>query len=1169
MLFSLQRRTHFIFIKVSHLFPLFSFSITHHCSSTPQSNPHKSIKSHIDAPSIRASCITNSVLSKCSDLLIKPTQPSITSSSSLEQFLLNLSHLNPRITRKFWRKSELEPQDVLELLLGFESNAGKLGIDAKKVASLLGIFKWPSARTKQGGSFKHFDQSFKIMIGLLVQVGLYKDAEWVLLAMDKETILLDDQEIYSSLIEWYVGVDELEKSVNTYDRMRGMNLVPSLSCYHTLVSYLVHRNESKLLFQVYGDMVDMGMAEKGIYENVIRVLCRDGKVLESRNLIKKTRVYGIKPSFLILDAIASGYCEKKDYDDLMSLFIEMNCFPDVIVGNKIMHSICQNLGIEEAFEFIKELEHLGFTPDAITFGILIGWSCKEGHLKNAFLCLSNVLSRGLKPHKCSYNAIISACFKHGMWNHANAIVLEMEDEDVTLDMSTSRVLLAGYCKNRRFDEVKVVIEKMVQKGLIELSPLQDPISKAFLLLGIDPLVLRVRRDNDVAFSKTEFYDSVGNGLYLEGDVVDFDQTMIKVLDDSMVPDYNRVILKDDGLTTIDELVHWGQELSFSGLSTMLKKFHVSNSGFKTLTTLLEKTPNLHNNLDEETLNLLVQAYVKRGFVHKSKKIFDKMVKKKVKIAREAYSALVRGLCKKGNSNDLRECWDLVQNKNWLPTLNDYRTLIHSLCKNNMVMESLFLFEHAMMDYPHEVTIIFNGFLENLCGIGFTKVACVLFQELLERGYGLDQTAYSHLLSGLCKENRFSEAFIMSNTILSKFPTPNVDIYNVLLHRYCVVKDLRKVKEVFGAILKKNITIYISSYSKFVSLMCNEGRSHFAFLLKDLMVKQSCSHIALYNILIFHLFASKNSAFVDMLLDEIQEKGLEFDDVTYNFLVYGFSNCKAGSRSVYYLTEMMYYKELKPTNRSIRAVIRSLLKDGEFKKVLNLSQEMETRRWVQCSIVQNEIITNFLNTGKLLEAVNFLENMISKDLIPGNINYNNLIKKMCHYGRKDTAFDLLDSMLIKGNIPDSTSYDCLLQDLCVSNKIDDALDLYTEMLTRKLKPSIKTYEVLTEKLCEFGRTLEGEMLIDAVIGVGEQPSKGMFGSVVSRYRYERNFTKASELLQRMQQFGYKPDFETHWSLISTLSRFSGRDKDDNSSNFLSKLLSESGFKLKKRLDPKSK
>ncbi|KAI7752454.1 hypothetical protein M8C21_020346 [Ambrosia artemisiifolia] len=1129
MLYTLQQRTHFI--KVSHLLPL--FSIKHHSSSTQHPQPN----------------VTKPLITNCSNLLVR-TKPTHT----LQECLVDVSYLTPRVTRKLWRKFELDPQDVLELLLGYQSFGIKLGVDVKRVASLFNIFKWVSSRTKKDRSFKHLDQSFKIMVRLLVRVGLCKDAEWVVLEMDKNGILLDDQEVCCDLIEWYVSIDELEKSVDMYDRMTRLNLVPSLCCYRTFVNYLVDRNESKLVFRVCGDMFDMGMVEKDVYEKVVQVLCGVGNVLESRNLIKKAYVCGMKPDSLVLDAIASGYCEKKDYDDLLSLFVEMSCFPDVMVGNKIIHSVCQNLGVDKAFAFLKELERLGFTADAITFGILIGWSCKEGQLRNALLCLSNVLARGLKPHKYSYNAILSAVFKHGMWNHANDIVLEMEDEGVTLDMSTFRVLLAGYCKNRRFDEVKVMIEKMAQKGLIELSPLQDPISKAFLLLGTDPSVLRIRRDNDVAFSKTEFYDSVGNGLYLEGDVVDFDQSMIKVLDDAMVPDYNLIFLKDDGLNTVDELVHWGQELSFAGFATLMKRFHVSNSGFKTLTTLLEKIPNLHNNLDEETLNLLVQAYAKRGFVHKSKKVFDKMVKKKVLITRETYSALVSGLSKKGNSSDLRECCDFIQNKNWLPSLNDYRTLIYSLCNNKMVVESLSLFEHAMMDYPHEVTEIFYGFLENLCGIGFTKTGRFLVQELIERGYRLDQVAYNHLLSGLCKEKRFSEAFVMSNTILAKITTPNVDMYNVLLHEYCAVKDLRKVKEVFGAILRKNISIYTSSYSKFVSLMCNEGRSCYAFSLKDLMVKQSSSHITLYNILIFHLFASKNSLFVDMLLDEIQEKGLVFDDVTYNFLVYGFSNCKAGSRSVYYLTEMMS-KELKPSNRSLRAVVRSLLKDGEFKKVLKLSQEMETRRWAHCSVVQNEIVTSFLNMGKLQEAVNFLENMIRKDLIPNNINYNNLIKKMCGHGRKDTAFDLLDSMLMKGNIPDSTTYDCLVQDLCVCNKIDDALDLYTEMMNRKLEPSIKTYEVLTEKVCEFGRTLEGEKLIDAMIRAGEQPSKGMFGSVISRYRFERNFTKASTLLQRMQQFGYKPDFETHWSLISTLSRFSDRDNDDKGSNFLSKLLSE--------------
>ncbi|GJR48341.1 pentatricopeptide repeat-containing protein [Tanacetum coccineum] len=1131
MLFTFKRTTH-LTTKVTHLISL------KHISSTG---------------------LTNSILAKCPNIITKKTQPSNTN-ASIQQLLLNISNLNPKITRKLWRNNEIKPQDFHELLLGFESCNENLLLDGKNIESLFAIFKRVGV--------KHVDGSFRIMVGLLVRVGLFKDAEWVLLEMDKEGVLLDDDGIYGKMIEWYVGVDELGKCVELYDKMRGLDLVPSASCYGSLVEYLVCKGECELVLRVYDDMVRYCVVEKGVYEKVIRVLCRTGKVQESRNLIKRTFVCGLKPTSLVLDAIASGYCEKKDYDDLLSLFSEMDSVPDVAVGNKIIQSMCQNLGVEEAFEFMKKLERLRFTPDATTFGILIGWSCKEGNLKDAFCYLGDVLSRGLKPHKNSYNAIISAVFKQGMWNHAKDIVLEMEDEGVTVDMSTYRVLLAGYCKSRQFDEVKMTIEKMVNKSLIELSPLQDPIAKAFLLLGIDPLAVRVRRDNDVAFSRTEFYDSMGNGLYLEGNVVDFDQTMVNVLDDSMIPDYNRLIVNESGLATIAELVHWGQEVYLSTFSALVKKLHVSNSGFKTITTLLEHMPHFHNELDEETLNLLVQAHVKRGFVDKAKKVYNEMIKKNLKIKNKTYSAIATGVCKKGNSKDLHECWDLVQNKNWLPTQSDYRILMYALCQNDMVMEVLSLFERAIVDYPHESLEIFYGFLEKLCGIGLTKVARVLLEEFLERGYDLDQVAYSHILHGLCEEKRFSEAFVMSKTMLAKNIAPDFDIYNVLLHGYCMAKDLIKVKEVLGAILKKNITISISSYSKLVSLMCNGGRSQFALSIKDHMVKQNSSHIIMYNMLIFHLFASRNNLLVDMLLCEIQEKGLEFNDVTYNFLVHGFSQCVPVSRTLGYLTEMMS-RERKPSNRSLRAVIRSLLNAGEFNKVLKLSQQMQTRGWVHCSTFQNEVVMGFLKTGKLQEAINFLDKMAIKDLVPDNINYDIIIKQMCCNGRKDKAFDLLDTMLKKGNIPDSTSYDCLVQDLCVSHRLEEALDLYTEMLIRKLKPDIKTYEIATQKLCESGRTSEAEKIIYDMICVGEQPSEVMFRSVISRHRSERNYGKASELLQMMQQFGYKPDFETHWSLISTLSRFSGRDKDYSSSNFLSRLLSESGFMPKKGVDPKLK
>nr|GEZ37930.1 hypothetical protein [Tanacetum cinerariifolium] len=174
-----------------------------------------------------------------------------------------------------------------------KSNGVGLRVENKRVKEGENEFDYLSALSHANNSIYGEIPDFRIMVGLLVRVGLFKDAEW-----------------------WYVGVDELGKCVELYYKMRGLDLVSSVSCYGSLVDYLV-----------------------------------------------------------FMDAIVSGYCEKKDYDDLLSLFSEMDCVPDVAVGNKIIQSLCQNLRAEEAFEFMKKLERLRFTPDAITFGFLIGWSC--------------------------------------------------------------------------------------------------------------------------------------------------------------------------------------------------------------------------------------------------------------------------------------------------------------------------------------------------------------------------------------------------------------------------------------------------------------------------------------------------------------------------------------------------------------------------------------------------------------------------------------------------------------------------------------------------------------------------------------------------------------------------------------------------------------------------
>ncbi|KAK6153001.1 hypothetical protein DH2020_012640 [Rehmannia glutinosa] len=1068
---------------------------------------------------------------------------------------------------------------------------------AYKVESLWGIFKWASEQTRE---LEHFPQSCKIMALLLVQVGYFREAEYLLSKKESQGILLDCEEVFNNLIEGYLGEFELDRGLSIYERMKRLALVPSLLSYKALVNYLVELNETQLMYHVYMDMIKMGMGmtvdENGISENVIRLLCIDGKVQEARDLVKRIMNYGIKPSNLVVNAISTGYCDKKDYNDLLSFFAEVKIAPDVILGNKILFSLCRNFGVEQASMFLHKLEELGFCPDEITLGILVGFSCREGKLKNAFFYISDILSRGLKPNVHSYNSLLSGMFKEGMWMHARDMLVEMNDIGVSPDLSTFRVLLAGFCKARLFDEVKAIVSEMADHDLIDLSSLEDPLTKGFMILGLSPLQVKIKRDNDKGFSKTEFFDNLGNGLYLDTDLDEYEKKITRVLEDAMVPDFNSSIIEKihsrDIKSTqviVDEMFRWGQELSLPALSSLLNRLSRSPSSVETINHHLAIMSKSIYQLDHRTLNMLVQTYSRKGFTFSARTLFNGMVRRGYTIEKGTYSALLFDICKKGDLRSFQYLCELARKSNWSPEAKDGNALLGYLCKNKWFSEVFELVETTILDQMAYSRLV-SGFCEEkrfteafeifefmlsqylsppvdisalvisqLCKTNFEKAVEVKNIYLRDQPCAL-LPINGALINGLCKSGKSEEAASLFKEVLLKGLVPNFEVYNALIEGYCGENNFKKVKELLGVMIRKNLSISISSYSKMARLTCTEGKFSLPLSLKELML-QVTHHpeLVLYNILIFHISSTRKSFLLDGVIHALQEKELHFDDVTYNFVIRGYLLCNDISRSLGLMT--MIKQELRPSNRSLRKVIIRLCHKGKLELALDLSREMELRGWKFGSVVQNNIVDALLHNGKLIEAVEFLNTMALKDLIPDNVNYDYLIKRFYQHGRLDKAVDLLNIMLKKGSSPESTSYDYITRGFCDSYKFDIALDFYTEMLHRDLKPSLVTREILVCGLSECGRLEEAENLLKSMIQLGETPRREVFESLINKYRCEKNISKASEVLRVMQQKGYVPDFDTHWSLISNLSNSSKKDDNRKNSSFLSSLLSGFGFERK--------
>lgn len=200
-------------------------------------------------------------------------------------------------------------------------------MEADKVESLFKLFNWAA---NQSRDFVHVPQSYKIMVSLFIQAGRFREADSLLKIMEMNWPSLGGHEFYCEIIERYIDACELGSSIVVYNRAKDVGLVLSKSCYRALLDLLIQREKTQLAWRLYMDMLEAGCVsseENPSLEYIIGNLCRDGKIQDARNLIKKVMDFGVQPSQIVLDKIADGYCDKKDFEDLMNFLTEHKSAP--------------------------------------------------------------------------------------------------------------------------------------------------------------------------------------------------------------------------------------------------------------------------------------------------------------------------------------------------------------------------------------------------------------------------------------------------------------------------------------------------------------------------------------------------------------------------------------------------------------------------------------------------------------------------------------------------------------------------------------------------------------------------------------------------------------------------------------------------------------------------
>lgn len=850
----------------------------------------------------------------------------------------------------------------------------------------------------------------------------------------------------------------------------------------------------------------------------------------------------------------------------------MRIAPGVKVGNKILFSLGKIYGVERTSLFMEKMEELGFCPDERTLGILIGFSCRERKLNNAFIYLSGILSRSLKPHVYSYNALLSGIFTNDMWMHSRNILLEMNDMGVAPNLSTFRVLLAGFCKDMRFDEVKAVIDEMANRGLIKLSSTEDPLTEAFMLLGFNPLDVKIRRDNDQGFFKTDFYDNLGNGLYLDTDLDKYEKIIVKVLEDATIPDFNSYILENcrnrdtkNTFSVVDEMTRWGQELLLPASLSILRVLPRSSFGVKTVNHLLEAMFKSVYQLDQQSLNKILQMYSKKGLTFSARVLLDGMVERNLIIENGTYSALLLAFCKRSDLKSLRYCQHLARKYNWSPKFEDRKVLLSFLCQKKWLNEAFEMFETMLLASPCNTSETFNLFLEEVCSQGFTCAALILLEEFQSRAIVLDPMAYSHLIRGFCKEEKFSEASAILSFMLPKNLIPALDVsiqlspvlwrtdmekasalkdlclkeqppvllttLSALIKRFCKLKIIEEAANLFKQTLSKGLVTDVEAFNMLIQGYCRENKSRKVVELLGALIRKSLSiSISSYSHLVLWLCTER--MFRQALsLKEIVHKETDLSDIiVYNILIFHVSSGK----NILFLDALLH--ELEKTGLRYNEVTYNFLIQG----LIQCQDISRSVRYLRTMLGQDlrpsirsvrDVISYFCRENEVEKALDLSRELELRGWIHGTVIQNRIVQALLKKFKLHEAVDFLNRMESKELIPDNINYDLSIKQLYFHGRQDKAVDLLNIMLRKGRVPESSSYDCIIQGFCS-GHKLDLALDFHAeMLCRNRKPSKITWETLVCRLCQDGRVAEAEELLNSMIQFGETPSKEMFCSVIN--------------------------------------
>lgn len=289
-------------------------------------------------------------------------------------------------------------------------------------------------------------------------------------------------------------------------------------------------------------------------------------------------------------------------------------------------------------------------------------------------------------------------------------------------------------------------------------------------------------------------------------------------------------------------------------------------------------------------------------------------------------------------------------------------------------------------------------------------------------------------------------------------------------------------------------------------------------------------VILYNVTLKVFRKCKDLERAEKLFDEMLERGIKPDNVTFSTLISCARMCYLPDKAVEWFEKMPSFG-CNPDDVTYSAMIDAYGRAGNVDKAFSLYDRARTQKWRIDPVTFATLIKIHGQSGNYDGCLNVYEEMKAIGAKPNMVIYNTLLDAMGRAKRPWQAKKIYREMISKGFSPNWVTYASLLRAFGRARYGDDAFNVYKEMKEKGMELNVILYNTLLSMCADVGYTDQAvEIFEEMKSSVTWKPDSWTFSSMITIYSCSGKVSEAEATLNEMVEAGFQPNIFILTSLI---------------------------------------